>query len=92
MGEGHGGNAGQFCVGDGLASSPELCDDPCHVHGIPHQRRIGQQTQTGSLIHNLFVIARLKGALVREEEATSELVSPLPRLVCNCIRALSGSS
>jgi len=78
MGKGYGGNAAQFVVSDGLASCPELRDDPCHVHGIPHQRRIGQQTEAGGLIHNLFVIARLKGALVREEQATSKLVSLLP--------------
>jgi hypothetical protein len=39
---------------------------------------LDKQTQAGGFIHNLFIIARLKGALVREEQATSELVSPLP--------------
>jgi hypothetical protein len=53
-------------------------ENPCRAHGIPHRQRVGQQTEPGGLIHDLFVIPSLKRRLIGKREAASELVSPLP--------------
>jgi hypothetical protein len=64
-----------------------LVQDPHHLHGIPHHDGIGQETATRRLIHDLFIVSRLKGALIGEKEAAGELVTPLAPIELELHRA-----
>ena len=66
------------------------CNDPRHLDGIPHHHRIRQQTETRRLVHDLFVIARLKRPLIGKKEAPGQLVAPLAPIELELHPARSG--
>ena len=65
-----------------MAKLTEPFDDPGHLHGIPHQHIIRQETETGRLIHDFFVIADLKGSLIGKEETAGKLMTGFSRDTC----------
>ena len=80
MGKSHRRNPRQFPIINRLTVCSQLFDNPSHVHGVPHQHGIGQEAETGRLVHDLFVVARLKGSLIGEKEMTRKLVSAFPSI------------
>jgi hypothetical protein len=77
MGKRYRGHPRQFVLRATFAPGTELVNDPSHLHGVPDHRRIGQQTQAGSLVHDLLVVANLKRTLVRAKEPPGELMVAL---------------
>ena len=75
MGKGHGRHPGQLIVSNGFPRISQLCNNLGHLDRIPHHHGIGQLTEARGLVHDLVVVARLKGSLVREEEAPGELMA-----------------
>ncbi len=43
-----------------MSVKAQLVDEPRHVHGFPQHDSIGQETEAGRLIHDLFVGSGLK--------------------------------
>ena len=78
MGKGHGRYPGHLVISDRFPRSAELRKNLAHLDRIPHHHGIRQSTETGGLVHNLVIIAGLKRPLIREKQASGELVASLP--------------
>ena len=77
MGIGERGDERDLLIRNGHPGGTELPDDATHVDGVPHQDGVAQETQTARLVHNLFIVSRLKRPLIGKKEAASQLMPKL---------------
>ena len=60
MGIGERGDERDLLIRNGHPGGAELPDDATHVDGVPHQDGVAQESQTTGLVHNFFIVPRLK--------------------------------
>jgi hypothetical protein len=68
---------GPALIGDAVAGGAELVADAAHVHGIPDQHCIRDQTEATGLVHDFLAVANMGVTLVGKEYPIGEDLAEL---------------
>lgn len=68
---------GEITLLHGIALLPELLHDGCHIDGVPHDHRIGDQVEATGLMGQNLPSRVAQVSLVRNDESRAEVVEGL---------------